>query len=61
MKRMKVVRVTKEEIEFDDGSIQPMMFELDYVPTVAQMQELWDKAAESLGVEVEDGENGKHK
>ena len=61
MKRMKVVRVTKDEVEFDDGSIQPMMFELDYVPTVEQMQSLWDKAAESLGVEVEDGENGKHK
>lgn len=61
MKRMKVVRVTKDEVEFDDGSIQPMMFELDYVPTVGQMQELWDKAAESLGVEVEDGEDGKHK
>lgn len=61
MKRMKVVRVTKDEVEFDDGSIQPMMFELDYVPTVKQMQELWDKAAESLGVEVEDGKNGKHK
>ncbi len=61
MKRMKVVRVTKDEVEFDDGSIQPMMFELDYVPTVEQMQELWDKAAESLGVEVEDGKNGKHK
>ena len=53
---MKVVRVTKDEVEFDDGSIQPMMFELDYVPTVEQMQELRDKAAESLGVEVEDGE-----
>lgn len=61
MKRMKVVQVTKDEVEFDDGSIQPMMFELDYVPTVEQMQELWDKAAESLGVEVEDGEDGKHK
>ena len=61
MKRMKVVRVTKDEVEFDDGSIQPMMFELDYVPTVEQMQELWDKAAESLGVEVEDVKNGKHK
>lgn len=61
MKRMKVVRVTKDEVEFDDGSIQPMMFELDYVPTVERMQELWDKAAESLGVEVEDGEDGKHK
>ena len=61
MKRMKVVRVTKDEVEFDDGSIQPMMFELDYVPTVEHMQELWDKAAESLGVEVEDGENGKYK
>ena len=61
MKRMKVVRVTKDEVEFDDGSIQPMMFELDYVPTVEQMQELWDKSAESLGVEVEDGEDGKHK
>lgn len=34
MKRMKVVRVTKEEFELEDGTIQPMMFELDCVPSV---------------------------
>ena len=61
MKRMKVVRVSKEEVEFSDGSIQPMMFELDYVPTVEHMQELWDNAASTLGIEVEDGEEGQHK
>ena len=60
MKRMKVVRVTKDEVEFDDGSIQPMMFELDYVPTVEQMQELWDNAVNCLGIEVEDGEESQH-
>lgn len=37
MKRMTVERVTKDEVEFDDGSIQAMMFELDYVPSVEQM------------------------
>ena len=61
MKRMKVVRVTKDEVDFDDGSIQPMMFDLDYVPTVEQMQEHWDRAAKCLGIEVEDGEADKHK
>lgn len=61
MKRMKVVRVTKDEVEFDDGSIQPMMFELGYVPTVEQMQELWDNAANCLGIKVEDGEESQHR
>lgn len=29
MKRMKVVRITKEEFELEDGTIRPMMFDID--------------------------------
>lgn len=29
MKRMKEVRITKEEFELDDGTIQPMMLDID--------------------------------
>lgn len=60
MKRMKVVRVTKDEVDFSDGSSQPIMFELETVPTVDEMQTVWDAAAKTLGVEVEDGETSQH-
>jgi hypothetical protein len=59
MKRMKVVRVTKDEFELDDGTIQPMVLKLDYVPTVEEFQALLDKNAEMLGLEMEDGEEAE--
>ncbi len=59
MKRMKVVRVTKVEFELDDGTIQPMVLKLDYVPTVEEFQALLDKNAEMLGLEMEDGEEAE--
>ena len=42
MKKMKVVRVTKEEYELEDGTICPMMFDLDTVPSVEEFQEIYD-------------------
>lgn len=62
MKRMKVVRVTKDEFELDDGTIQPMLFEFDEVPTVEELQKHLDNATKFLGIEVDDnGKTGKNK
>ena len=54
MKRMKVVRVTKDEFELADGTIQPMVLKLDYVPTVEEFQKLLDENVKMLGIEMED-------
>lgn len=53
---MKVVRVTKDEFEFADGTIQPMMIDLGYIPTVEEFQYLLDESTQFAGItdEVED-------
>lgn len=38
----KIVRVTKTEFETADGTIRPMLFELDEAPTVEEFQEIYD-------------------
>ena len=60
MKRMKVVRLTKDEFELEDGTIQPMMLEIDPLPTLEEFQKYLDNAAEYMGIEVEDGEESKN-
>ena len=52
IKHMKVVRVTKDEFELDDGTIQPMVLKLDYVPTVEEFQRLLDENVKLLGIEM---------
>ena len=37
-KNFKVVKVSKTEFELEDGSVYPIPFELDYVPTVDEFQ-----------------------
>ena len=54
MKRMKVVRVTMEEFELEDGTIQPMLVDLGYVPTVEEFQQMLDESCKFAGVKVED-------
>lgn len=61
MKRMKVVRVTKDEFELEDGTIQPMMFELDYVPLVEEFQQMLDDSTKAMGIEVDNGTAGQNK
>ena len=56
MKRMKVVRLTKEEFELEDGTIQPMMLDIDPLPSLEEFQKYLDNAASYMGIEVEDGE-----
>lgn len=60
MKRMKVVRLTKDEFELEDGTIQPMMLNIDPLPTLEEFQKYLDNAAEYMGIEVEDGEESKN-
>jgi len=43
MKSHKVVRVTKDEFETEDGRIHPMVFDLDEVPTVEEFQSIYDE------------------
>jgi hypothetical protein len=38
----KIVRVTKTEFETQDGTVRPMLFELDETPTVEEFQEIYD-------------------
>ena len=54
MKRMKVVRVTKEEFELEDGTVQPMIVDLGYVPTVEEFQQMLDESCKFAGIEVEE-------
>ncbi len=60
MKRMKVVRITKEEFELEDGTIQPMMFDIDPLPTLEEFQAMLDRSADMLGIEVENGQESKN-
>ena len=39
-KEFKVVKVAQTEFELEDGSIYPIPFELDYVPTVEEFQKM---------------------
>ncbi len=39
----KIVRVTKTEFETEDGTVRPMLFELDEPPTVEEFQEIYDE------------------
>ena len=37
-----IVRVTTTEFETADGTVRPMVFELDETPTVEEFQEIYD-------------------
>ena len=37
-----IVRVTKTEFETADGTVRPMVIELDETPTVEEFQEIYD-------------------
>jgi hypothetical protein len=59
MKRMKVVRVTKEEFELEDGTVQPMMLDLGYLPTVEEFQQMLDESCKFAGIKVEEEDVGE--
>jgi hypothetical protein len=39
----KIVRVTTTEFETADGTVRPMVLELDETPTVEEFQEIYDE------------------
>jgi hypothetical protein len=38
----KIISVTKTEFVTEDGTVHPILFELDEVPTVQEFQEIYD-------------------
>lgn len=47
-KQMKVVRVTNEEFELEDGTVLPILFELEYTPTIEEFQKIYDESINQL-------------
>lgn len=39
----KIVKVTKTEYETSDGTVHPIMFELDEIPTIKDFQIIYDE------------------
>ncbi len=39
----KIVKVTKTEFQTEDGSVHPIMFELDEIPTPEEFQKIYDE------------------
>ena len=39
---MKIISVTKSEFVTEDGTVHPILFELDEVPTVEEFQAIYD-------------------
>lgn len=56
MKRMKVVRVDKDEFELADGRVIPHVVELDVVPSVDEFQEILNEQYAKLGIEPDEDE-----
>jgi hypothetical protein len=43
MSSRKIVRITKTEFETEDGTIHPILFELDEIPTLEDFQKIYDE------------------
>ena len=56
MTKMKVVRITAEEYELEDGTIYPMMFEFEdgELPSLEDFQEIYDNNFELVS-DLSDG------
>jgi hypothetical protein len=39
-KEFKIIKVSQTEFEIEDGTIYPILFELDYIPTIEEFQEM---------------------
>jgi len=58
MERMKVVRVTKEEYELDDGTIITHVSKLDEVPTIEEFQAYLDEWYDKIVPRYEERNEG---
>jgi hypothetical protein len=58
MKKMKVVRITKEEYELDDGTVITHVSKLDEVPSLEEFQSYLDEWYEKLVTPYEERNEG---
>ena len=58
-KEFKVIRVTKNEYELEDGSVHPLPFELDTIPTVEEFEVILRKSKQKLQEIIEGVNNGR--
>ncbi len=58
-KEFKVIRVTKNEYELEDGSIHPLPFELDIVPSIEEFEVILSKSKQKLKEIIEGVDNGR--
>lgn len=58
MERMKVVRITRDEYELDDGTIIPHVSKLDSVPTLEEFQAYLDEWYDKLVPPYEEHNEG---
>lgn len=58
MKKMKVVRITKEEYELDDGTVITHVSKLDEVPSIEEFQSYLDEWYEKLVTPYEERNEG---
>lgn len=58
MHKMKVVRVTRDECELDDGTVIPHVSRLDEVPTLEEFQAYLDEWYEKLIPQFESRNEG---
>lgn len=58
MKKMKVVRITKEEYELDDGTVITHVSKLDEVPSLEEFQSYLDEWYEKLVAPYEGRDEG---
>ncbi|RTK96771.1 MAG: hypothetical protein EKK64_03010 [Neisseriaceae bacterium] len=42
VKHQKIVSVSKTEFTTEDGTVHPILFDLDEIPTVEEFQEIYD-------------------
>jgi len=43
MSSRKIVKITKTEFETDDGTIHPILFELEEIPNLEDFQKIYDE------------------
>lgn len=55
MEKKKVVRVTKDEFELEDGTIYPHVEKLDEVPTLEEFQKMYDYWFNELNLKDNNG------
>ena len=58
-KEFKVIKVTKTEYELEDGSVHPLPFELDIVPTIEEFEVILRKSKQKLQEIIEGVNNGR--